>query len=134
MFCSNCLEDTFNENVLDVINKASSWLCPYKRRVCTCKQCNNNTVLPPRPTGHERSYDLPFGAQKQVSGVSKTITQQKIKNLADFNGQLMLKFQKNYDQLNEDEIRFYLNLMHENLEKLDELSEYVMDQKLFTKD
>lgn len=36
----------------------------------------------------------------------------------DFNAELMVKFQKNIDNLNEDEQRFYLSIMSDNLSKL----------------
>ena len=71
--------------------------------------------------GEFKRLDMPFSLGNTSSTINKSMTQSKIKNLIEFNANLIIKYQKNYDSLNEDERKFYLSLIYDNLEKLNEI-------------
>lgn len=112
MFCTSCLEEVYKENILDIVNKSGTWACPYKRGACVCKACNGLA----EQKGIDLSEQGP--SKSQYSVLNKALTQNKIKQMLDFNANLMVKFQKNIQFLNDKEIQFYLSVMQSNLDTL----------------
>jgi len=131
VFCAGCLTEVFHEDIIDIVTKSSSWTCPVKRKVCPCKQCTGNEK---GGYSDDRIYDgSRISGVKYQQNLNKQTTQNKLKNLLDFNAQLMTKLQKNYQTLNEDEIKFYLSIIYDNLEKLSSVADVVIENDLAVK-
>lgn len=133
VFCAGCLTEVFHEDIIDVVTKSASWTCPVKRKICPCKQCTGGG-------GDKASYIDPriydtagMGGVKYQQTLNKQMTQNKLKNLLEFNAQLMTKFQKNYNTLNDDEVKFYLSIIYDNLEKLSSVADVVVENDLAVK-
>lgn len=112
MFCTSCLEEVYKENILDIVSKSSSWSCPYKRGACVCKSCTGLA----EQKGIDISEQGP--SKSQYTMLNKALTQSKIKQMLDFNADLIVKFQNNLQYLNDDELLFYLSVIQSNIESI----------------
>mmetsp|Transcript_76911 Transcript_76911/g.89365 ORF Transcript_76911/g.89365 Transcript_76911/m.89365 type:complete len:186 (-) Transcript_76911:61-618(-) len=128
MFCTSCLEEVYKENILDIVGKSSSWVCPYKRGACVCKSC---TGLADQK-GIDISEQGP--SKSQYTMLNKALTQSKIKQMLDFNADLIMKFQSNLQYLNNEELLFYLSVIQSNLESIYPVADFALHNKLYAKD
>ena len=47
VLCGQCLQIRYGENILEVFQKLSTWVCPSCRGICNCNACREMKNLPP---------------------------------------------------------------------------------------
>lgn len=123
MFCAECLEVYYGEDIHDIIQTRTHWSTPFKRKICRT----------PAAILAQDSSGLKPESQTELEEkvyIVDTFLKSQVKKMLDLNSVLMKKLEKNKKVLTVEEKILGLKIIHDNLETLVRLKSAIQENKL----
>jgi hypothetical protein len=111
IFCAECLEKEFKEDIFSIIKTHTAWFTPCKRRVCRCLHCIHrleNSDPVPQFTDPIQEAQYKF----------KTYSDYKIKKMLELNNLLIVKIEAGKGRLPKEKLDLYKFTLQKNLQLL----------------